>query len=59
MDEKCDTSDLQNDVRDPLPSSMPCGNKQGSAMQIFGSKSMIDPDLLTAMYLPLLDIEEF
>ncbi|RYR38742.1 hypothetical protein Ahy_A09g043917 [Arachis hypogaea] len=35
MDEKCDTPHVQNDVRDPLPSSMPCGNKQGSYMALF------------------------
>ncbi|XLT79800.1 hypothetical protein HN873_001553 [Arachis hypogaea] len=34
MDEKCDTPHVQIDVRDPLPSSMPCGNKQGSYRSI-------------------------
>ncbi|XLT44847.1 hypothetical protein HN873_037451 [Arachis hypogaea] len=37
MDEKCDTPHVQIDVRDPLPSSMPCGNKQGSYMALFAS----------------------
>ncbi|XP_025636386.1 protein FAR1-RELATED SEQUENCE 9-like [Arachis hypogaea] len=37
MDEKCDTPHVQNDVRDLLPSSMPCGNKQGSYMALFVS----------------------
>ncbi|XLR58845.1 hypothetical protein S83_009517 [Arachis hypogaea] len=27
INEKCDTPHMQNDVRDPLPSSMDCGNK--------------------------------
>ncbi|KAL4299859.1 hypothetical protein AHAS_Ahas17G0143000 [Arachis hypogaea] len=37
MDEKCDTPHVQIDVRDPFPSSMPCGNKQGSYMALFTS----------------------
>ncbi|KAL4328624.1 hypothetical protein AHAS_Ahas13G0218700 [Arachis hypogaea] len=37
MDEKCDTPYVQIDVRDPSPSSMPCGNKQGSYMALFAS----------------------
>ncbi|RYR04255.1 hypothetical protein Ahy_B06g083893 [Arachis hypogaea] len=37
MDEKCDTPHSQIDVRDPLPSSMSCGNKQGSYMALFAS----------------------
>ncbi|QHO49624.1 Protein FAR1-RELATED SEQUENCE [Arachis hypogaea] len=37
MDEKCDTPHVQIDVRDPLPSSMPCGNKQGSYIALFAS----------------------
>ncbi|XP_057744669.1 protein FAR1-RELATED SEQUENCE 5-like [Arachis stenosperma] len=37
MDEKCDTPHVQNDVRDPLPSSLPCGNKQESYMALFAS----------------------
>ncbi|XLU56355.1 hypothetical protein S245_051003, partial [Arachis hypogaea] len=32
IDDKCDTRHVQIDVRDPLPSSLPCGNKQGSYM---------------------------
>ncbi|XP_029146214.1 protein FAR1-RELATED SEQUENCE 5-like [Arachis hypogaea] len=30
IDDKCDTRHVQIDVRDQLPSSLPCGNKQGS-----------------------------
>ncbi|RYR66171.1 hypothetical protein Ahy_A03g012132 [Arachis hypogaea] len=37
MDEKCDTPHVHIDVRDLLPSSMPCGNKQGSYMALFVS----------------------
>ncbi|RYR38737.1 hypothetical protein Ahy_A09g043905 [Arachis hypogaea] len=37
IDEKCDTPHVQIDVRDPLPSSLPCGNKQGSYMALFAS----------------------
>ncbi|KAL4394678.1 hypothetical protein AHAS_Ahas02G0176000 [Arachis hypogaea] len=37
IDEKCDTPHVQNNVQDPLPSSMPCGNKQGSYMALFTS----------------------
>nr|XP_025616944.1 protein FAR1-RELATED SEQUENCE 5-like [Arachis hypogaea] len=37
IDEKCDTPHVQNDVQDPLPSSMDCGNKQGSYMALFAS----------------------
>ncbi|XLT31024.1 hypothetical protein HN873_062316 [Arachis hypogaea] len=32
IDDKCDTRHVQIDVRDPLPSSLPCGNKQGSVL---------------------------
>ncbi|XP_057718797.1 protein FAR1-RELATED SEQUENCE 5-like [Arachis stenosperma] len=32
VDDKCDTRHVQIDVRDPLTSSLPCGNKQGSAV---------------------------
>ncbi|RYQ97556.1 hypothetical protein Ahy_B08g093634 [Arachis hypogaea] len=35
IDDKCDTRHVQIDVRDPLPSSLPCGNKQGSYMALF------------------------
>ncbi|KAL4315642.1 hypothetical protein AHAS_Ahas15G0205500 [Arachis hypogaea] len=35
MDEKCDIPHVPNDVRDPLPTEMPCGNKQGSYMALF------------------------
>ncbi|XLT26712.1 hypothetical protein HN873_058004 [Arachis hypogaea] len=37
VDDKCDTRHVQIDVRDPLPSSLPCGNKQGSYMTLFAS----------------------
>ncbi|RYR66995.1 hypothetical protein Ahy_A03g013215 isoform C [Arachis hypogaea] len=37
MDDKCDTRHVHFDVRDPLPSSLPCGNKQGSYMALFVS----------------------
>ncbi|XLR34004.1 hypothetical protein S83_061904 [Arachis hypogaea] len=37
IDDKCDTRHVQIDVRDPLPSSLPCGNKQGSYMALFAS----------------------
>ncbi|XLR27478.1 hypothetical protein S83_055378, partial [Arachis hypogaea] len=30
IDDKCDTRHVEIDVRDQLPSSLPCGNKQGS-----------------------------
>ncbi|RYR76598.1 hypothetical protein Ahy_A01g001188 [Arachis hypogaea] len=37
VDDKCDTRHVQIDVRDPLTSSLPCGNKQGSYMALFAS----------------------
>ncbi|RYR27928.1 hypothetical protein Ahy_B01g052001 [Arachis hypogaea] len=37
IDDKCDTRHVQIDVRDQLPSSLPCGNKQGSYMALFAS----------------------
>ncbi|XLT59359.1 hypothetical protein HN873_051963 [Arachis hypogaea] len=37
IDDKCDTRHVQIDVRDLLPSSLPCGNKQGSYMVLFAS----------------------
>ncbi|XLR53734.1 hypothetical protein S83_004406 [Arachis hypogaea] len=37
IDDKCDTPHVQIDVRDSLPSSLPCGNKQGSYMALFAS----------------------
>ncbi|XP_052108011.1 protein FAR1-RELATED SEQUENCE 5-like [Arachis duranensis] len=37
IDDKCDTRHVQIDVQDPLPSSLPCGNKQGSYMALFAS----------------------
>ncbi|RYR18645.1 hypothetical protein Ahy_B03g063262 [Arachis hypogaea] len=37
IDNKCDTRHVQMDVRDQLPSSLPCGNKQGSYMALFVS----------------------
>ncbi|XLT24651.1 hypothetical protein HN873_055943 [Arachis hypogaea] len=37
IDDKCDTRHVEIDVRDQLPSSLPCGNKQGSYMALFAS----------------------
>ncbi|KAL4358045.1 hypothetical protein S83_029913 [Arachis hypogaea] len=37
IDEKCHTPHVQINVRDPLPSSLTCGNKQGSYMALFAS----------------------
>ncbi|RYR53043.1 hypothetical protein Ahy_A06g027903 [Arachis hypogaea] len=37
IDDKCDTRHVHIDVRDQLPSSLPCGNKQGSYMALFAS----------------------
>ncbi|XP_057720201.1 protein FAR1-RELATED SEQUENCE 5-like [Arachis stenosperma] len=37
IDDKCDTRHVHFDVRDPLPSSLSCGNKQGSYIALFAS----------------------